>query len=336
MKNLPLWAEFMRAPGLEIALMSDYEVKIQKMAEVVAQENLTNIAGVPTWTVVLLERVLEITGKSNILEVWPNLEFFAHGAVAFGPYRETFRKLIPSSGFRYTEIYNASEGFFGIQDTDSPDEMLLLLDYGIYYEFIPIEEINKESPTVLSLEEVEVGKNYAVVISTNSGLWRYSIGDTLRFTSKVPFRFKISGRTKQFINAFGEEVIVENAETAIMEACKVTGARISNFTAAPVYLGIGHKGGHEWVIEFEKEPNAPETFNRVLDETLRKVNSDYDAKRVADLALIAPVVHYAPTGTFYQWMKKRDKLGGQHKVPRLANTREYMDDLLVMMHQTAG
>ncbi|MEN7546558.1 GH3 auxin-responsive promoter family protein [Rapidithrix thailandica] len=331
MKNLPMWAEFIRSPGLEVALMDKWEEKIEKMAQLTAKENVTNIAGVPTWTLVLLQRILEITGKDNITEVWPNLECFFHGAVAFGPYRETFTPLIPSEKMHYMETYNASEGFFGMQDTDNPDELLLMLDYGIFYEFIPIEEMDKEQPKALTLDEVELGKNYAMVISTNGGLWRYLIGDTVKFTSQTPYRIKITGRTKHFINAFGEEVVIENAETAITEACKITQARINNFTAAPIYLERGKKGGHEWVIEFIQSPSDFTLFVDTLDETLRKVNSDYDAKRYMDIALVKPVVHAAPEHTFYQWMKKRGKLGGQNKVPRLANNREYLDDLLTMM-----
>lgn len=327
MKNLPSWAEYMRAPSLEVALMNEWEAKIERMAQLTARENMTSIAGVPTWTVVLLQRILEITGKSDIREVWPNLEVFAHGAVAFGPYRDTFRHLIPHGDMRYLELYNASEGFFGIQDTDNPDEMLLLLDHGVYYEFIPAHEWEREHPKAIGLEEVELGKNYALVISTNGGLWRYKIGDTIRFTELNPYRFKITGRTRHFINAFGEEVMVENAEEAIVAACKATGARISNFTAAPIYLGVGQKGGHEWVIEFESQPADLGHFTHVLDSRLREVNSDYDAKRYQDIALVAPLVRVVPKGTFYNWMKTRGKLGGQHKVPRLSNTREYVDDL---------
>lgn len=331
MKNLPLWAEFKRVPGLDVALMDKWEEKIQKMAEITARENVTNISGVPTWTLVLMERILEITGQSNIAEVWPNLELFNHGAVAFGPYRESFKKLVPGDHMHYMEIYNASEGFFGVKDTDEPDEMLLMLDYGVFYEFIPVEEWNKEYPKTLWLDQVEVGKNYAMVISTNGGLWRYKIGDTVRFTSTRPFRFKISGRTKHFINAFGEEVIIENAEQAITRASQETGALVSNFTAAPVYLETGKKGGHEWLVEFETPPGSLQQFTHLLDQRLREVNSDYDAKRAGDLALLMPKVHAVPKGTFYDWMKKRGKLGGQNKVPRLSNTREFVEDILKML-----
>ncbi|NLR92423.1 MULTISPECIES: GH3 auxin-responsive promoter family protein [Flammeovirga] len=328
MKNLPFWAEFMRAPEIEVALMDEWESKIEKIAETTIDKNITSIAGVPTWTLVLIERILEKTGKKTLHEVWPNLEVFFHGAVAFGPYRKTFKNLIGNPEMNFMDVYNASEGFFGIQDTTNDDEMLLLLDYGVFYEFIPMDEFGKEQPKVVQLADVEIGKNYAIVISTNAGLWRYLIGDTVRFTSKFPYRIKISGRTKHFINAFGEEVVIENAEEAIKAACLQTGAEVRNFTAAPVYLESGKKGGHEWAIEFKIQPNDSSVFIQVLDDTLRSVNSDYDAKRYKDIALVAPKVHFLEQKSFYNWMKGRGKLGGQNKVPRLANHREYIDSLL--------
>src|SRR5687768_2820438 len=333
MQNLPPWAQFIRTPSLETALMGNWEEKIEKLARETIRENVTNIAGVPTWTVLLIQRVTDIAMKKNILEVWPNLEVFFHGAVAFAPYRTLFQSIIPSDKMRYWETYNASEGFFGIQDQRNSEALLLMLDYGIFYEFIPMEELEKENPKAVPLSEVELDKNYAMVISTNSGLWRYNIGDTIKFTSKFPYRIKISGRTKHFMNAFGEEIIVENAETAITRACEVTGAVIDNFTAAPVYLKEGKKGRHEWIIEFKVQPSSHEEFTRILDETLRSINSDYDAKRSQNLALIAPKVHNAEEGTFYNWMKRRGKLGGQNKVPRLANSREYVDEILKMMEE---
>ncbi|QHT68010.1 GH3 auxin-responsive promoter family protein [Rhodocytophaga rosea] len=336
MKNLPIWAQFIRTPGLEIALMNEWEEKLEKMAKVTSQENVTSILGVPTWTIVLLQKILEITGKSNILEVWPNLEIFAHGAVSFTPYRAVFQQLIPSPHMKYVEIYNASEGFFGIQDQSDIADMLLMLDYGVFYEFIPVEEMDKEHPKMLTLGEVELNKVYALIISTNSGLWRYNIGDTVKFTSLSPYRIRISGRTKHFINAFGEELMVENAEQAITKACQESGAIISNFTAAPIYMETSGKGGHEWIIEFVKEPSSLKQFIHVLDATLREINSDYDAKRYKDIALQLPLVHSVQEGTFYQWMKKRNKLGGQHKVPRLSNSREYVDDILSMMEVSKG
>jgi len=331
MKNLPLWAQFVRTPSLDIALMDDWEDKIEKMAKATSEVNVTSIQGVPTWTIVLLQRIVELKGVDNILEVWPNLEVFVHGAVAFGPYRSLFRQLIPSPSMHYLETYTASEGFIGIQDQSSVHEMLLMLDYGIYYEFIPIEDLHKENPRTLTLEQVEVNQNYALVISTNAGLWRYLIGDTVKFTSVDPYRIKVSGRTKHFINAFGEELIIENAETAIARACKDTGATINNFTAGPMYIEAGSKGGHEWVIEFTQEPENLPIFTQQLDQHLKEINSDYEAKRYKDIALQEPVIHNVPPGTFYHWMKKRGKLGGQNKVPRLANNREYLDDILEMM-----
>jgi hypothetical protein len=331
MQNLPVWAEFIRTPSLQTALMNNWEEKLERMASETANVNVTQIAGVPTWTILLIQRIVELKRKKNILEVWPSLEVFFHGAVAFGPYRTLFKSLIPSDNMRYFETYNASEGFFGIQDQKNSEELLLMLDYGIFYEFIPVEELTNEHPQAISLEQVELGKNYAMVISTNAGLWRYNIGDTVKFTSKNPYRIKISGRTKHFMNAFGEEVIVENAETAIAEACEQTGAVIDNFTAAPAYFERGKRGGHEWIIEFRKQPQSMDTFVEILDKTLRSINSDYDAKRSHNLALMPPKIHNVSEGTFYKWMKKRDKLGGQNKVPRLSNSREYVDDLLSMI-----
>lgn len=333
MQNLPPWAQFIRTPSLETALMGNWEDKIEKMARETAQVNVTNIAGVPTWTALLIQRIVAIEKKENILEVWPNLEVFFHGAVAFKPYRNLFETLIPKASMRYVETYNASEGFFGIQDNQASEEMLLMLDYGIYYEFLPVEELEKDHPKAIGLGDVELGINYAMIISTNAGLWRYNIGDTIRFTSIAPYRIKISGRTKHFINAFGEEVIIENAESAISLACEKTHAVIDNFTAAPVFLEKGKKGRHEWIIEFKVLPKSVEQFGKILDETLRNINSDYDAKRQHDLAILAPLIHSVKEGTFYKWMKKRGKLGGQNKVPRLFNTREYVDDILKMLAQ---
>ncbi len=335
MKNLPSWAQYIRTPTLKTALMDRWEEKIEAMALEASQVNVTSALGVPTWTLVLIQKVLEITGKKNILDVWPNFEVFIHGAVAFHPYRDLFRReIFKSDHVNYLETYNASEGFFGLQDDLSHiDELLLMLDYGIFYEFVPLEEIHKDHPKALTLGEVELNRNYAVVISTNAGLWRYMIGDTVRFTSKNPYRIKISGRTKHFINAFGEEVIIENAETALTTACEATGATISDYTAAPIYMGSTasqsvKRGGHEWVIEFSTPPSDPDTFVAILDDTLRKINSDYDAKRSFDIALIRPIVHMVPSGTFYDWMKHKGKLGGQHKVPRLSNSREYVEEIL--------
>ncbi len=331
MQNLPPWAQFIRTPSLEVALMNNWEDKIERLARETIGVNVTNIAGVPTWTVLLLQYILEMEKKSSVLEVWPNLEVFFHGAVAFKPYRNLFKSIIPGDQMRYWETYNASEGFFGIQDQKDSEDLLLMLDYGVFYEFIPVEEWDKEYPDAISLADVEIGKNYAMVITTNAGLWRYNIGDTIKFTSIAPYRIRISGRTKHFINAFGEEVIIENAETAITRACEQTGAVIDNFTAAPIYLEKSKRGGHEWIIEFRTYPRDMNEFIHTLDDTLRKINSDYDAKRTLDLALIAPTVHSVAEGTFYNWMKKRGKLGGQNKVPRLSNSREFVDDILAMV-----
>lgn len=328
MKNLPLWAEFYRTPNLDIALLENFEEKIEKMAYATKDVNVTGISGVPTWNILLFKRILEITGKKNLLEVWPNLELYFHGAVNFAPYREQFKQLIPKDDMYYLETYNATEGFFGIQDLEHPGEMLLMLDYGIFYEFLPLENLHDEHPETLTLDEVELHKNYALIISTNAGLWRYLIGDTVRFTSLSPFRIQITGRTKHFINAFGEEVIIDNAERAIHEACMQTGAIVNEYTAGPLYFADNKAGGHEWIIEFEKCPEEIDRFVDCLDDTLRKVNSDYDAKRFKDMALGRPKVHIAPNGTFFNWMKQKGKLGGQHKVPRLANSREYVDSIL--------
>lgn len=333
MQNLPHWAQFIRTPSLETALMNNWEEKIDKMAIETASVNVTNISGVPTWTLLLIQRVVDIAGKKSILEVWPDLEVFFHGAVSFKPYKSLFQAVIPNNSMRYWETYNASEGFFGIQDKSDSEEMLLMLDYGIFYEFIPVDEVELENPRAIGLSDVELEKNYAMIITTNSGLWRYNIGDTIKFTSLSPFRIRITGRTKHFMNAFGEEVIVENAELAITRACEETGSEISNFTAAPIYLEEGKKGSHEWIIEFKVRPSNLDQFTRILDRSLRDINSDYDAKRANDLALTLPTLHSVESGTFYNWMKKRGKLGGQNKVPRLSNTREYVEDILKMLSE---
>jgi hypothetical protein len=301
------------------------------MVQATLDVNVTCLSGVPTWNILLIKRVLEITGKKALIDVWPNLELYFHGAVSFTPYRKQFDELIGKSDMYYLETYNASEGFFGLQDQDDSNEMLLMLDYGIFYEFLPLENIHDEHPETLTLDEVQLFKNYALIISTNAGLWRYMIGDTIRFTCLAPYRIQVTGRTKHFINAFGEEVIIDNAERALNEACRQTGAIIRDYTAAPIYFSDSEAGGHEWIIEFEKNPAEFERFVDLLDETLRKINSDYDAKRFKDMALHRPKVHLAPGGTFFNWMKQRGKLGGQNKVPRLANDREYVDSVLKLM-----
>jgi hypothetical protein len=330
-QNLPWWAEFIRTPNLAIALMDEWESKIEKMAEATIKENVTNISGVPSWILLLLKRILEKTGKSSILDVWPNLELFTHGGVSFIPYREQFKKLIPSDKMNYIETYNASEGFFGIQDSNNSDDMLLMLDYGIYYEFIPSEDFENDNPKTFSLDEVELHKNYALVISTNAGLWRYKIGDTIEFTSLNPHRIKITGRTKNFINACGEELIIDNAEKALSIACEKSSAQIKEYTAAPVYFSDHENAGHEWLIEFEKTPASIEHFTEILDNALKSLNSDYEAKRYQNMVLRLPVIRAVPNGTFYNWMKLKGKLGGQYKVPRLVNDRHYVDEILKMI-----
>lgn len=329
LKNMPWWAEIRRTPSKEIALMSNWEEKIEMLAHSTIDQDIYILAGVPSWTLVLCNRVLEITGKSHLREVWPNLELFMHGGVSFDPYRDQFKKLIPFEDMNYVETYNASEGFFGIQDEFNSNELLLMLDYGVFFEFIPMNEYNGiQSKTAIPLEEVELNKNYAIVISTNAGLWRYIIGDTIRFTSKTPYRFKITGRTKSFINAFGEELVVENAESAIAAACNKTKAQVSNYTAAPIYMEGNESGGHEWLIEFSKEPESLDVFTHILDGELKGLNSDYEAKRTGDLSLKMPVVHIAKKGLFEAWLKKENKLGGQHKISRLNNDRKFIDELL--------
>ncbi|MBW6534098.1 MAG: GH3 auxin-responsive promoter family protein [Mariniphaga sp.] len=332
-ENVPFWTDFIRIPPAEIALIEEFEEKMEQIIDTSLDQNVTSLAGVPSWFLVLLKRILEKTGKKNILEVWPNLEVFTHGGVNFEPYREQYKKLIPSENMHYMETYNASEGFFAIQDDPTRQEMMLMLDYGVYYEFIPMSEYGTENPRVLTLEQVELNENYALVISTNAGLWRYIIGDTIQFTSKNPYRIKITGRTKHFINAFGEEVIVDNAENALQAACRKTGAIISEYTAGPVFMGDDQKGAHQWIIEFEIEPDDKNKFAQVLDESLKELNSDYEAKRYKDFTLEMLHLTVAPKGTFYQWMKNRGKVGGQNKIPRLSNDRKYLDDLMKLLQK---
>ena len=329
-QNLPFWVELKRTPDLSIALMSEWERKLELMALETIKEDVTHIAGVPSWTLILFKKILEITGKKTINEVWPNFELFIHGGVCFSPYAEEYKKILSCEKTRYFETYNASEGFFAIQNDLMADDMLLMLDLGIYYEFIPVNEVHSKNPTVLSLDNVELGENYALVISTNSGLWRYMIGDTVTFTSKFPFKIKITGRVKHFINAFGEELIIDNAERALKTACEKTGAIISEYTAAPIFIDDNSKGAHQWLIEFEKNPDSMTTFSQNLDDELKKLNSDYEAKRYKNMALNPPQVVTLRKGIFYDWMKNRGKLGGQNKVPRLANNRNYADELLLL------
>lgn len=330
LQNTPLWANWIRTPELSIALMDEWEDKIERLARSTIEEDVTSVSGVPTWTMILMKRILEITGKNTIREVWPNLELYIHGGVSFLPYREQFRKLI-GEGCNYLEMYNASEGFFAAQDNPDEEGMLLFLEHGIFYEFMPAEEYGKPEPRTIGLKAVETGKNYAMVISTNGGLWRYLVGDTIQFTSTWPFRIKVSGRLKQYINAFGEEVIADNTDKAIAIACQKTGCMVNDYTAAPVYFDGNNKGAHEWLIEFDAEPANLEQFAFELDCALKSLNSDYEAKRYKDLALAMPIVHSVEKGIFHEWLKRKGKLGGQHKIPRLNNDRKYVDDIKPMM-----
>lgn len=336
LKNLPWWVEMKRTPSKETALMSDWEQKIEKMALETMDEDVRILSGVPSWTLVLCHRIMELKNTKNLLDVWPNLELFMHGGVNFEPYRNEFKNIIPSERMNYIETYNASEGMFGFQDCLNAKDMLLLLDHGIFYEFIPMSEFDgTNSQTVLTLEQVQIGVNYAVVISTIGGLWRYIIGDTIKFTSNQPYRFRVTGRTKSFINAFGEELIVDNAENAISQTAEAFDAQVMNYTAGPVFMSFGEsektKGQHEWIIEFLNEPKDKESFVAMLDQNLRRINSDYDAKRTNDIAFLAPKVHFAPKGTFDNWLKSKNKIGGQHKIPRLSNDRSILEEVLTFI-----
>lgn len=334
MQNMPVAGHLLRTPDMSIALMNEWEEKIEMMARATMQENVTFIAGVPTWTIVLIKRIFELAGTDNLLDVWPNLELYIHGGVSFTPYREQFRSFIKGPNMHYRETYNASEGFFAAQDIDGAEGMLLAIAHGIFYEFMPMEEWGREHPQTLTLPEVEVGKNYALVISTNSGLWRYVIGDTIQFTSLDPFRIKVSGRLKHYINAFGEEVIVDNSDAAIAAASRETGAIVNDYTAAPVYMTGDSNGAHEWIIEFEHLPVALEVFVDAMDKHLQKINSDYEAKRHKDIALRSPIVHHMPKGGFNRWLKSNGKLGGQHKVPRLSNERKWLEEILPFVKES--
>lgn len=330
LQNSPLWSNWIRTPELHIALLDEWEDKIEKLANNTIPENVTSISGVPTWTLVLIKRILEMTGKDCLLDVWPSLELYIHGGVSFTPYREQFRKLI-GGDINYLEMYNASEGFFAAQDYPGEDGMLLFTNHGIFMEFMPVEEYGKPNPQTVGLGKVVPGKNYALVISTNGGLWRYLLGDTIQFTSLKPYRIRVSGRLKHYINAFGEEVIVDNADKAIVSAAEKSGAVVNDYTAAPVYFGDHSNGAHEWLIEFEKQPEDMALFSYELDKALKELNSDYEAKRYKDIALRSPLVRSVPKGLFSSWLRSKGKLGGQHKVPRLCNDRKYMDEIYVLM-----
>lgn len=329
-QNVNPLINLIRVPSKKIALMNEWETKIEAIANNTIPVDVTNLSGVPSWMLVLIKRILNQTGKQTLEEVWPNLEVFFHGGVAFNPYREQYKQVIQSPKMHYVETYNASEGYFGTQNDLSDPAMLLMIDYGIFYEFMPLEEVGKEFPRTYSLEEVELNKNYALIISTSCGLWRYMIGDTVKFTSKNPYKFIITGRTKHFINAFGEELIVDNAEKGLIKACAATGAQVSEYSAAPVFMDENAKCRHQWLIEFAKMPDSIEKFAAILDDTLKEVNSDYEAKRSKDIALQPLEVIVARKGLFHDWLAMKGKLGGQHKIPRLSNTREYIEEMLLL------
>lgn len=328
--NTPFWVNRMKTPEASIMLMNNWEEKIEKICETTIKEDVRCLAGVPSWFLTVINKILERTGKANLHEVWPNLELFIHGGISFTPYREQYNRLLPDLKMKYLETYNASEGFFGLQDDPNDSSMLLMLDYGVYYEFMPTSELGKSNPRTVLLEDVKTGVNYALIISTNSGLWRYMIGDTIQFTSTKPYKFKITGRTKLFINAFGEEVIIDNATEALNFACRETGADVYEFTAAPIFMGEGKRGAHEWLIEFKNPPADIEQFAELLDNQIQKLNSDYEAKRMLSLERLH--IQIAHPNLFNDWLKEKGKLGGQHKVPRLWNDRTHIDELLSMNH----
>jgi len=328
--NMPFWAELSSTPSNKVSLMSEWETKLQAIIKESVQENVTSLAGVPSWMLVLLNNVLEETGKDHLFQVWENLEVYFHGGVSFNPYKDQYSKLLPRKNFNYYEIYNASEGFFAIQDRNNADDLLLMLDYGIFYEFIPMDTYGTSEQITLPLWKVRVDQNYAVIITSNAGLWRYKIGDTVRFTSTNPYRIKVTGRTKHHINVFGEELIIENAEEALKTICKKTGSEIKDYTVAPIFMEGKEKGAHEWIIEFRKPPEELAYFTEFLDNALKSLNSDYEAKRYNNITLKLPKVHIARQNLFYDWLKSKDKLGGQHKIPRLSNKRDYIEELLQM------
>ena len=327
LQNTPFWGSWIKTPELSIALMDEWEEKIEKLAQSTIKETVTSISGVPTWTIVLFKRILEITGKKNISEVWPSLELYIHGGVSFKPYREQFNRLIGKK-INYLEMYNASEGFIAAQENPDDEGMLLFVDHGIFMEFMPVSEYGNKDPHTIGLRKVELGKNYAPVISTNGGLWRYLLGDTIRFTSLNPYKIIVSGRVRHYINAFGEELIVDNTDRAISMACEQTNAIVNDYTAAPIYFSENNNGAHEWLVEFEKDPDNIESFTKELDNALQSLNSDYEAKRHKNIALRMPVMRVLRKGSFNNWLKSRGKLGGQHKVPRLSNERIFIEEIL--------
>ena len=327
-QNLPFWAELSSTPSNKTSLLPEWEKKMKAIVNESIPEKVTSLAGVPSWMFVLLQNVLKKTGKDNISEVWPNAEVYFHGGVNFDPYRKLYQNLFPKKGFRYYEIYNASEGFFGIQDQNNSSELLLMLDYGIFYEFIPFAGVTDNEDKIIPLSEVELNKNYAMVVTTNAGLWRYKIGDTIKFTNLAPYRIKVTGRTKHFINVFGEEVIIDNTEKALTKVSSKTQCTIRNYTVGPIFMKEKSKGSHEWIIEFEKEPKDLNLFAKLLDKELQKENSDYEAKRYKNMTLYPLKLNKANKGLFYDWLSKKDKLGGQNKVPRLSNNRKVLEELL--------
>jgi hypothetical protein len=331
-ENMPIWAEFSSTPSSKISLMSEWETKLTAIINETKNENVTSFAGVPSWMLVLLNRIMTETGKDNLMELWPNLEVYFHGGVSFEPYREQYKKILPQNNFKYYEIYNASEGFFAIQDLNYSNDLLLMLDYGIFYEFIPMDTFGTENQKVIRLSDVELFKNYAVVITTNAGLWRYLIGDTVRFTSLSPYRIRVSGRTKHHINVFGEELMVENTDLAIAKTCSALNCEVKDYTVAPIFMKIKEKGAHEWIIEFKKHPEDIKLFEKTLDENLQSLNSDYEAKRYNNMTLNPLVINVARENLFYDWLKENNKLGGQHKIPRLSNERDYLEQLMQMQH----
>lgn len=326
-ENMPIWAEFSSTPSSRVSLMSEWETKITAIIEESRNENVTSFAGVPSWMLVLMNKVLEATGKGNLMDIWPNLEVYFHGGVSFEPYREQYKKILPSSSFKYYEIYNASEGFFAIQDLNNSSDLLLMLDYGIFYEFIPMSVFGTSEEKAIRLSDVEIDVNYAILISTNAGLWRYLVGDTVRFTSLSPFRIRVTGRTKHHINVFGEELMVENTDRAISKASQLTNSEVVDYTVAPIFMQDKEKGAHEWMIEFKSKPSNINEFQKILDETLQSLNSDYEAKRHNNMTLNPLVINVARPNLFYDWLKEQDKLGGQHKIPRLSNRRDYLEQL---------
>lgn len=328
--NMPFWAEFSSTPSNKVSLMPDWNTKLAAVIAETSKENVTSMAGVPSWMLVLLNELLDTTGNDHLFQVWDQLEVYFHGGVSFSPYKDQFKKLLPRKSFNYYEIYNASEGFFAIQDRNKASDLMLMLDYGIFYEFIPMNAYGKEEQYAIPLAEVTLHTNYAIVITTNAGLWRYKVGDTLRFTSLSPHRIKVTGRTRHHINVFGEELIIENAEEALRIVCKKTKTEIIEYTAAPIFMEGKKKGGHEWLIEFRTPPEDLSHFTALLDNALKSLNSDYEAKRYNNMTLNNPIVHKARAGQFHDWLATKDKLGGQHKIPRLSNSRQYLEELMAL------